>query len=85
MRTCEGDLGVSVFGSLGPTAVIARDMVGVEFFGACAQGMDSKERRAIYSAMARVLAAIHSADVDAIGLSRYGRMENYCKRQVWDF
>ena len=47
--------------------------------------MDPKERRAIYGAMAKVLAAIHLADVDAIGLSRYGRKENYCKRQVWDF
>ena len=46
------------------------------------QGMDPKERGAIYRAMARVLAAIHLADVDAIGLSRYGRRENYCKRQV---
>jgi acyl-CoA dehydrogenase len=45
-------------------------------------GVDPKERRAIYGAMARVLAAIHFADVDAIGLSRYGRKENYCKRQV---
>ncbi|KAG0609553.1 hypothetical protein M758_8G193400 [Ceratodon purpureus] len=45
-------------------------------------GMDPKERRAIYGAMARVLAAIHLADVDATGLSRYGRKENYCKRQV---
>lgn len=45
-------------------------------------GMDPKERKAIYAAMARVLAAIHSADVGAIGLSKYGRLENYCKRQV---
>lgn len=53
-------------------------------FGGYAQGMDSKGRRAIYGAMAEVLAAIHLADVDAIGLSRYGRKENYCKRQVRD-
>lgn len=47
--------------------------------------MDPKERRAIYVAMARVLAAIHSVNVDAIGLGQYGRKENYCKRQVCDF
>lgn len=47
--------------------------------------MDPKERRAIYQAMATTLAAIHLADVDAIGLSGYGRRENYCKRQVGNF
>ncbi|KAL8121549.1 hypothetical protein AgCh_018330 [Apium graveolens] len=38
--------------------------------------------RAIYSATAKALASLHSADVDAIGLGKYGRRDNYCKRQV---
>ncbi|KAJ7522561.1 hypothetical protein O6H91_18G017300 [Diphasiastrum complanatum] len=46
------------------------------------QSLNPKERLPIYQAMARALAAIHSADVDAIGLKKYGRRDNYCKRQV---
>jgi acyl-CoA dehydrogenase len=41
-----------------------------------------EERCAIYWAMAETLAAIHLVDVDSIGLGRYGRREDYCKRQV---
>ncbi|XP_059457105.1 probable acyl-CoA dehydrogenase IBR3 [Corylus avellana] len=39
-------------------------------------------RRAIYRATAKTLASLHSTDVDAIGLGKYGRRENYCQRQV---
>ncbi|CAM6101576.1 unnamed protein product [Calypogeia fissa] len=44
--------------------------------------VDPQERTLIYKAMANALAAIHAVDVDAVGLSQYGRRENYCKRQV---
>lgn len=46
------------------------------------QGVEPASRRAIYQATAKVLASLHSADFDAIGLGKYGRRENYCKRQV---
>ncbi|WCJ23452.1 acyl-CoA dehydrogenase-related [Euphorbia peplus] len=45
-------------------------------------GVAPRSRKAIYSETARVLAALHSANVDAIGLGKYGRRENYCRRQV---
>ncbi|KAK6913737.1 Aminoglycoside phosphotransferase [Dillenia turbinata] len=45
-------------------------------------GVNPRRRRAIYLETARTLAKLHSADVDAIGLGKYGRRDNYCKRQV---
>lgn len=45
-------------------------------------GLAPNRRRQIYSATAKALASLHSADVDAIGLGKYGRRDNYCKRQV---
>ncbi|CAN0877371.1 Probable acyl-CoA dehydrogenase IBR3 [Linum grandiflorum] len=45
-------------------------------------GVAPESRRAIYRETARALAALHSVDVDAIGLKKYGRLDNYCKRQV---
>ncbi|WP_373087077.1 phosphotransferase family protein [Zhongshania sp.] len=40
------------------------------------------ERSAIYDAMNQVLADLHNVDVDAIGLSDYGRPGNYFERQL---
>lgn len=40
------------------------------------------ERTAIYGEMVRVLAAIHRVDVDAAGLSDFGRPGNYYRRQL---
>ncbi|XP_058000927.1 probable acyl-CoA dehydrogenase IBR3 isoform X2 [Hevea brasiliensis] len=45
-------------------------------------GVAPERRGAIYRETARALAALHSVDVDAIGLGKYGRRDNYCKRQV---
>ncbi|XVF62555.1 hypothetical protein PTKIN_Ptkin09bG0017500 [Pterospermum kingtungense] len=45
-------------------------------------GVPPERRRALYQATAKVLAALHSANVDAIGLGNYGRRDNYCKRQI---
>ncbi|KAF3456262.1 hypothetical protein FNV43_RR00912 [Rhamnella rubrinervis] len=45
-------------------------------------GVAPERRRAIYQATAKALASLHSADVNAIGLGKYGRLDNYCKRQV---
>ncbi len=39
-------------------------------------------RRAIYEELVRVLAAIHRVDLDATGLSDYGRPDAYVARQV---
>lgn len=40
------------------------------------------ERREIYDEMGRVLAAIHDVDLNAVGLSDFGRPEGYYERQL---
>lgn len=40
------------------------------------------ERRAIYLDLARVMALLHSVDVDAVGLREFGRPGNYYERQI---
>jgi aminoglycoside phosphotransferase (APT) family kinase protein len=45
-------------------------------------GMGMAERGAIYDEMNRVIAALHSADVAALGLADYGRPGNYFERQI---
>ncbi|CAK9187525.1 unnamed protein product [Ilex paraguariensis] len=45
-------------------------------------GVAPSRRKVIYQATAKALASLHSADVDAVGLGKYGRRDNYCKRQV---
>lgn len=43
---------------------------------------DNAERGAMYDDMNRVLAALHDIDVDAVGLSDFGRPGNYYARQI---
>lgn len=43
---------------------------------------DNDERSAMYDEMNRVLAALHSVDVDAVGLTEFGRPGNYYARQI---
>ncbi len=45
-------------------------------------GSNPTERRAIYEAMIDTLAALHSINVEAAGLSDYGKLGNYFGRQV---
>ena len=45
-------------------------------------GSNPAERRAVYEAMNAALARLHSFDPAAIGLSDFGRGENYVARQV---
>ena len=45
-------------------------------------GATPKERRATYFAMIDTLAALHAVDVEAVGLSDYGKPGNYFGRQV---
>jgi aminoglycoside phosphotransferase (APT) family kinase protein len=40
------------------------------------------ERAAYYDAMNKTLAALHNVDIDAVGLSDFGRPGNYFERQV---
>lgn len=45
-------------------------------------GKEPDERRAIYSEMVRVLATLHSVDIEKVGLSNYGKPGNYFARQI---
>jgi aminoglycoside phosphotransferase (APT) family kinase protein len=44
--------------------------------------LDNSQRRDIYTEMNRVLAALHDIDVEAVGLSDFGRPGNYFERQI---
>ena len=45
-------------------------------------GMERAQRGEIYDEMNRVLAALHNVDVNAVGLSDFGRPGNYFERQI---
>lgn len=45
-------------------------------------GCTRDERTAIYGEMNRVIAAVHSLDVEAVGLTSFGKPGNYVARQV---
>ena len=45
-------------------------------------GMDPSDRTAIYAEMNRVIAALHSVDVTAVGLADFGKPGNYFARQI---
>ncbi|GAA5525642.1 hypothetical protein Maes01_02214 [Microbulbifer aestuariivivens] len=51
------------------------------FWNAALPEVDNSQRAAIYDEMNRVLAALHSIDVDAVGLADYGKPGNYFERQ----
>ena len=46
------------------------------------EARDNAERAAIYDAMNKTMAALHCVDVDAVGLSDYGRPGSYFERQL---
>ena len=46
------------------------------------EASDNAERSAIYDAMNQTMAALHNVDVDAVGLTEFGRPGNYFERQL---
>lgn len=73
---CEDD---SVIG----TSFFVMEFVsGRIFWEARLEDSNPDERAAIYEELIRVLAAIHTVDLDATGLSGYGRHGGYVERQV---
>ena len=44
--------------------------------------LTKEERRAIYLDLARVMALLHNVDLEAVGLSDFGRPGNYYERQI---
>ena len=55
---------------------------GRVFMDPALPGMEPAERAAIYREMGRVMAALHSVDLAAVGLSDYGRTGRYVERQI---
>lgn len=73
---CEDD---SVIG----TAFYVMDFVeGRIFWDAYLPDLDPAERAALYDASNATLAQLHAIDVEAAGLSDYGRPGNYFERQI---
>src|SRR5271156_5070090 len=52
------------------------------FWDALLPEVAAPQRRAVYSEMVRVLAALHSVDYMAVGLRDYGKPGHYVERQV---
>ena len=73
---CEDDavLGTSFF--------VMEYVEGRIFWNVQLPKLEAQERTAVYEELARVLAAIHSVDLGAVGLSDYGRPDAYVARQV---
>ncbi len=56
---------------------------GNVYWSASLAEIDNNERRAqMYDAMNKTLVALHSVDVNAVGLSGYGKAGNYFERQL---
>ncbi|KAJ4968109.1 hypothetical protein NE237_014810 [Protea cynaroides] len=67
---------------IGTSFYIMEYLEGRIFLDAKLPGISPRQRKALYSATAQTLASLHSVDVDSIGLGKFGRRDNYCKRQV---
>ncbi|WP_350433283.1 phosphotransferase family protein [Shewanella sp. H8] len=56
---------------------------GTVYWSASLAEIDTNEQRStMYDAMNKVLVSLHSVDVDAVGLSDYGKAGNYFERQL---
>jgi aminoglycoside phosphotransferase (APT) family kinase protein len=73
---CRDD---SVIGSM---FYVMEHVEGRIFWDPALPDVDATERAAIYAELMRVLAAIHAVDVEAAGLSDYGRPGDYFRRQL---
>lgn len=67
---------------IGSTFVVMDHVEGRVLADPSLPGMEPGERDAVYLALASTLAAIHSVDVVATGLSDYGRPQRYLSRQI---
>jgi aminoglycoside phosphotransferase (APT) family kinase protein len=73
---CEDD---SVIGA---AFFVMERVVGRNFLDPRVPEMNNNTRKLLYDDMNRVLAALHSIDVEAVGLSDFGRPGNYFERQI---
>ncbi|MBF9043804.1 phosphotransferase [Rhodobacterales bacterium HKCCE4037] len=73
---CEDD------GVIGSAFYVMEHLSGRVFDDPRLGDVDKAERRPIINEMGRVLAAIHSVDLEATGLADYGPSGNYFRRQI---
>jgi len=67
---------------IGTAFYVMEHVQGRTFWNVQLPGLEPAERAAIYQELARVLAALHGVEQDAVGLGDYGRPSNYMSRQV---
>lgn len=67
---------------LGAPFYVMELLEGRMFYDQTMPGLSHDERAALYDAMNATVAALHSIDVAAVGLSDYGRPEGFVERQV---
>ncbi len=67
---------------LGTPFYLMERLEGRVFHDASLPGLAREERHALYLAMAKTLAKLHSVDPNAIGLSDFGRPGDYFERQL---
>ncbi|MBI5014958.1 MAG: phosphotransferase family protein [Deltaproteobacteria bacterium] len=67
---------------VGSTFFLMDFVPGRVFWSAALPELEPAARGACYDEMSRVLAAIHSVDVSAVGLGDYGSTGNYYERQL---
>ncbi|WP_406828521.1 phosphotransferase [Microbulbifer sp. ARAS458-1] len=68
-------------GVIGSMFYVMEYCEGRIFWNAALRELGNSERSAFYEEMNRVLAALHNIDLEAVGLSDYGRPGNYFERQ----
>ena len=67
---------------IGSAFFVMERVVGRNFLDPRLPEMNNNTRKHIYDDMNRVLAALHSIDVNAVGLADFGRPGNYFERQI---
>jgi acyl-CoA dehydrogenase family protein 10 len=67
---------------IGTPFYVMRYVRGRMFANPLLPEMSSKERSAIYNEMARVMAAIHSVDLESTGLASFGQSKGFIARQI---
>jgi len=67
---------------IGTPFYVMEQVEGRVFWDPLIPALPRDERRAVYDSMLDVLARLHGADVEAIGLADFGRPGNYFARQI---
>lgn len=67
---------------IGRAFYLMQHVEGRIFWEQSLPGVPSAERGAIYDEMNRVIARLHSVDIECAGLADYGRAGNYFERQI---